>query len=143
LLDYARKGLSVNDHPMIHLRRAMRKRNVVTARELERIEQGRTVNVAGLVLTRQRPGTASGVVFITLEDETGSVNLVLWSRVFETHYLAARHAILLFASGKIERQVTLPRPFEVGKATPIVHVIAERLERLDAPGIENRSRDFH
>jgi error-prone DNA polymerase len=116
---------------------------VVTASELEHVEQGSIVNVAGLVLTRQRPGTASGVVFITLEDETGGMNLVLWSRVFEANYLAARHAVLLFASGKVERQVTPQRPDEVGKATAIVHVIAERLERLDSPGFDSRSRDFH
>ncbi|HEX7670701.1 MAG TPA: error-prone DNA polymerase, partial [Polyangiaceae bacterium] len=143
LLDYGRKGLSVNDHPMSHLRAELGKRNVVTASELEHVEQGSIVNVAGLVLTRQRPGTASGVVFITLEDETGGVNLVLWSRVFEANYLAARHAVLLFASGKVERQVTPQRPAEVGKATAIVHVIAERLERLDSPGFDSRSRDFH
>jgi error-prone DNA polymerase len=143
LLDYARKGLSVADHPMRHLRAEMRRRKVVTAQELERVPQGKRVLVAGLVLTRQRPGTASGVVFITLEDETGSMNLVLWSRVFEEHYLPARHAQLLLAFGKVERQVTEPRPNEVGRATPIVHVIVERLERLDVPGIESRSRDFH
>ncbi|HVU01883.1 MAG TPA: error-prone DNA polymerase [Polyangiaceae bacterium] len=143
LLDYARKGLSVHDHPMCHLRERLAKRRVVPARDLESVPQGRVVNVAGLVLTRQRPGTASGVVFITLEDETGIMNLVLWSRVFEEHYLAARHATLLLATGKVERQVTEPRPTEVGRATPIVHVIVDRLERLDVPGIESRSRDFH
>ena len=143
LLDYARKGLSVSDHPMCHLRAEMQKRKVVTAARLEQVAQGASVDVAGLVLTRQRPGTASGVVFITIEDETGSVNLVLWSRVFEAYYLAARHAVLLFASGKVERQVTPPRPDEVGKPTPIVHVIAAHLERLDSPGIDSRSRDFH
>jgi error-prone DNA polymerase len=143
LLDYGRLGLSVGDHPLSHLRERLRRRRVVTARDLERTPQGRHVSVAGLVLTRQRPGTASGVVFITLEDETGTLNLVLWSRVFEQFYLAARHATLLLARGKVERHVTEPRPGEVGVATPIIHVIAEHLERIDIPGVEVSSRDFH
>jgi error-prone DNA polymerase len=133
----------VGDHPLSHLRERLRRRRVVTARDLERTPQGRHVSVAGLVLTRQRPGTASGVVFITLEDETGTLNLVLWSRVFEQFYLAARHATLLLARGKVERHVTEPRPGEVGAATPIIHVIAEHLERIDIPGVEVSSRDFH
>jgi error-prone DNA polymerase len=143
LLDYGRLGLSVNDHPMRHLRDRLRHQRVLTARELEQQPQGRRASVAGLVLTRQRPGTASGVVFITLEDETGIMNLILYSRVFEEHYLAARHAALLLARGKVERQVTEPRPGEVGKAVPIVHLLVDRLDRLDVPGVHSMSRDFH
>jgi error-prone DNA polymerase len=143
LLDYGRLGLSVDDHPLCHLRQRLRRRRVITARDLERTPQGRIVSVAGLVLTRQRPGTASGVVFITLEDETGTMNLVLWSRVFEQFYLAARHATMLLVRGKVERQVTEPRPGEVGVATPVIHLVAEHLERIDVPGVEKRSRDFH
>jgi error-prone DNA polymerase len=145
LLDYGRKGLSVEDHPMRHLRERLRRQRVVTAAELQRLPQGKRVRVAGLVLSRQRPGTASGVVFVTLEDETGFANLILYSRVFDAHYLAARHATLLLAAGKVERQVTPVRPGEVGEATPIVHLVVEHLTRLDVPGhdVRSRSRDFH
>jgi error-prone DNA polymerase len=143
LLDYGRTGLSVSDHPMRHLRAKLRRRHVVTAAELPTLPQGQRVLVAGLVLTRQRPGTASGVVFITLEDETGTTNIILYSRVFEEHYFVARHAVLLLARGKVERHVTQPRPGEAGEATPIVHVLAEHLERLEIPGVVSRSRDFH
>jgi error-prone DNA polymerase len=143
LLDYSRTGLSVNDHPMRHLRAALTSRNVLTAAELGRAPQGKVVLVAGLVLTRQRPGTASGVVFITLEDETGTMNLVLYSGIFDAFYLPARHAALLLARGKVEREVTAPRPGEVGKATPVIHVLVEHLERLDVGRVESRSRDFH
>jgi error-prone DNA polymerase len=143
LLDYSRVGLSVNDHPMRHLRAGLVKRQVVTAEDLKALPQGAITHVAGLVLTRQRPGTASGVVFITLEDETGTVNLVLYSGIFDKFYLAARHASLLLARGKVEKQVTLPRPGEVGEATPIIHVLVEYVERLDVGRVENRSRDFH
>jgi error-prone DNA polymerase len=143
LLDYSRVGLSVNDHPMRHLRSVLGRRNVVTAAELSSLLQGAVVQVAGLVLTRQRPGTASGVVFVTLEDETGTMNLVLYSGIFDRFYLAARHATLLLARGKVERQVTMPRPGEVGEATPVIHVLVEHLERLDVSGVQSRSRDFH
>jgi error-prone DNA polymerase len=112
---------------------------------LQSTPQGGRVTVAGLVLSRQRPGTASGVVFITLEDETGIGNLILYSRVFEKFEHVARHATLLLARGKVERQVTPPRPGEVGAATPVVHLIVQHVERLDVPGqdIESVSRDFH
>jgi error-prone DNA polymerase len=143
LLDYARVGLSVNDHPLKHLRAGLERKRVVTAAELQDLPQGTIVSVAGLVLTRQRPGTASGVVFITLEDETGTMNLVLYSGIFDSFYLVARHAALMLARGKVERQVTQPRPGEVGVATPVIHVLVEHLERLDVGRVENRSRDFH
>lgn len=145
ILDYGRKGLSVDDHPMKHLRARLRRRRVITSAELHVRPQGDRVAVAGLVLTRQRPGTASGVVFITLEDETGFSNLILYSGVFDRFYLAGRHASLLLARGKVERQVTALRPGEVGEATAVVHLLVEHLERLDIPGrdIESMSRDFH
>jgi error-prone DNA polymerase len=145
LLDYGRKGLSVDDHPMKHLRARLSRRRVITAAELYTRSKGEKVTVAGLVLTRQRPGTASGVVFITLEDETGVCNLILYSGTFDRYYLAGRHASLLLAKGKVEREVTAVRPGEVGEATPVVHLLVEHLERLDIPGrdIESMSRDFH
>jgi error-prone DNA polymerase len=145
LFDYGRKGLSVNDHPLSHLRGKLRRRKVMMAAELQTLPQGTRVTVAGIVLTRQRPGTASGVVFITLEDETGSANLVLYSGIFEKYHLTARHAVILLARGKVEREVTEPRPGEVGQATPVVHLLVEHLERLDVPGrdIDSPSRDFH
>jgi error-prone DNA polymerase len=143
ILDYGRTGLSVSDHPMRHLRKKLLRRRVLTAAKLLAVSQGERVSVAGLVLTRQRPGTASGVVFITLEDETGTTNLILYERVFEQFHLAARHAALLLARGKVERQVTPVRPGEVGGATPIVHLVVEHLERLDVPGVDSVSRDFH
>jgi error-prone DNA polymerase len=89
-----------------------------------------------LVLSRQRPGTASGVVFITLEDETGFANLIVYGELFEKIRLVAQHSTLLLAHGKIERQLTPPRPHQAGRPVPVVHVIVERLERLDLPNDE-------
>ena len=136
LLDYRQKGLSVDDHPMRHLRHALSARSVVTASELPKLPHGTRIAVAGVVITRQQPATASGVVFITLEDETGHVNLILFRNVFETYHLPARHAAILLAEGSVER---------TNDETPVIHVMTRKLERLDLPGksFERISRDFH
>lgn len=126
---------------MRHLRTNMVRRGVLCAVELFRAPLRSQVKVAGVVICRQQPGTASGVVFITLEDETGFANLVLWRRVFEEFRLAATRSAILLAEGEVERQVE-----GRGHSThPVVHVIVRRLERLDVPGrdIDKVSRDFH
>ncbi|HYP90045.1 MAG TPA: error-prone DNA polymerase, partial [Polyangiaceae bacterium] len=133
LLDYRHKGLSVGDHPMRHFREKLRARRVVTAKELFDCVQGQRVEVAGVVTCRQQPATASGVVFITLEDETGFLNLVLWSRVYEQYRLPARHAAIMLARGKIERQgrppgvriTTAHDPLvdDAAEVAPVIHVI--------------------
>jgi error-prone DNA polymerase len=155
LLDYRHKGLSVGDHPMRHFRAELRARRVVTAAELFSCRQGQRVEVAGVVTCRQQPATASGVVFITLEDETGFLNLVLWSRVYEEYRLPARHAAILLARGTIERQGRPPGVHastphdplvdEAAEVAPVIHVMVEALLRLDVPGrdISKASRDFH
>jgi error-prone DNA polymerase len=140
LLDYAKKGLSVADHPMRHVREALRERGALDSAELQRAPQGQRVSVAGLVICRQQPGTASGIVFITLEDELGFCNLVLYRDVYEKFNRAARHSTILLAHGDVERHVP-----DLSADTPIVHLIARQLERLDLPGhtIPSMSRDFH
>ena len=148
LFDYGRKGLSVADHPMNYWRRRLRKQGVTRASDLVYLKKGTPVRVAGLVLNRQRPGTASGVVFMTLEDETGQINLIVYGRIFEQQELVARTSSLLLVHGEIEREAnpapSAPRdPLE----TPVIHVVARKLERLG--GREGRgrlpklSRDFH
>ena len=133
-LDYGTTGISISDHPMRHLRRGLRRRRVRCANEQSRWRKGQQVTVAGVVLTRQRPGTANGVVFVTLEDETGTVNVVLYSNVFEEFELVARGAGMLLARGRVDRR------------GEVVHVRASHLERLDMPQgtpLAVRSRDFH
>jgi error-prone DNA polymerase len=138
--DYARLGLSVDDHPMRHLRARVKKRGVVTSAELFYLRHGTTVKVAGLVLSRQRPMTASGVVFVTLEDEHGMMNLILTPPIFERSYRTAVHSRLILASGKVERTPRVPLDGE----HPVIHVLVEKLEPLELPGgLEVRSRDFH
>jgi len=138
LLDYGRKGLSVDDHPMRYLRLRLGRQGVLAASELMQAPKGARVAVAGLVTCRQQPGTASGVVFITLEDETGSANLIVYQSVFEQFHLVARHATLLVARGEVERQGQ-------GSEPTVVHLIVHELERLDVPGrdLPSMSRDFH
>jgi error-prone DNA polymerase len=155
LLDYRHKGLSVDDHPMCHLRERLRHERVTKAKQLFDCRQGQTVSVAGVVTCRQQPATASGVVFITLEDETGFLNLVLWRSVFEKYRLPARHSAILLARGAIERQgrppgVRVQTPYDpivdqAADLAPVIHVMVESLVRLDVPGEDIRkvSRDFH
>ncbi len=133
-LDYGRVGLSLHDHPMRHLRESLRPRGVRRAEELASLPDGAPIEVAGLVIGRQRPGTASGVTFITLEDETGLVNLVVMSAVFAESYGVARHARMMLVSGRLERRGA------------VIHVLARKLSRLRLPDGEEpnvRSRDFH
>jgi error-prone DNA polymerase len=137
--DYARLGLSVADHPMRHLRARMKKRDVITSRELFYVRHGEDVRVAGLVLSRQRPMTASGVVFITLEDETGMVNLILTPALFDRSYRLAVNARLVLARGKVERTPARPKQGD----HPVIHVLVSELEAIELPGgLEARSRDF-
>jgi error-prone DNA polymerase len=133
-LDFERTGLSVADHPMLALRPSLPK-SVLSSAELQRAPHGARVTTAGLVICRQRPGTASGVVFMTLEDEQGFVNLVLWSKVFERLRRVATSSGLVRVHGKVER---------VAQAPDVVHVIAFRLERLRLDReLPSMSRDFH
>lgn len=134
--DYQSTGLSLKAHPISFVRDQLDGSRVVPAanlRDEKCCPQGRRVSVAGVVLVRQRPATASGVVFITLEDETGIANLVVWPRVYERFRRVARLSTALIVQGRIEREGA------------VVHVHADRIESLDE-GIEavgQRSRDFH
>lgn len=164
VLDYKRKGLSVYDHPLAHYRRRLRSLGAVRAEDLEYLPRGREVCLAGLVMSRQRPATASGVVFITLEDETGSANLIVYASVFEKYNHVARHSQMLFVSGEVERDVrdlvpAAPDPksravlCEHATADPlerrpvsVIHIIVRHLERWGntaRPRLSGRSRDFH
>ena len=106
---------------------------VINARQLRRTPAGRRVLVAGLVLVRQRPSTAKGTLFYTLEDETGLANLIVRPKVYERYRRAARGAVALLAEGRVERQ------------GQVVHLQTDRLSDLsDRLGrLQSCSRDFH
>jgi error-prone DNA polymerase len=116
--DYAFLELSLKGHPMALLRQGFVREGVVRAVELGTIEPGMLVSVAGLVLVRQRPGSASGVVFVTLEDETGIANLVVWPDTFERFRAELMGATLMLCRGRLQRE------------GPVIHVVAERLTDL-------------
>jgi error-prone DNA polymerase len=133
MIDYRTAGLSLKTHPLSLLRGELNKLHVTTSAELNRLPAGRWVKVAGLVLIRQRPGTASGIVFETIEDETGIANLIIRPDLYDKHRAAARHAALLQAEGYVERE------------GQVLHVMAKRLTDLSRllPGYVLSSRDFH
>ncbi len=130
--DYRSTGLTLERHPMCLLRRHLDRYRYLRAEELPDIGDGRKVNIAGLVITRQRPGTASGVIFVTLEDETGQTNLVLWKHVAEKYRAALLNARLLGVAGKLQIE------------GQVIHVIAEELfDHSDLLGdLAVASRDF-
>jgi error-prone DNA polymerase len=119
--DYAAIGLSLKSHPLALLRDALRRRRILSVAELRRQRDGGSVTVAGLVLVRQRPGKGN-VVFMTLEDETGIANLVLWIPVFERFRRIAMGARMVACTGKLQRQGEAPHE--------VIHVVAERLVDL-------------
>jgi error-prone DNA polymerase len=133
MADYATTSLSLKRHPLSLVRDQLAKDRITPAAELKDLKPGRWVKVAGLVLIRQRPGTASGIVFVTLEDETGVANLIVRPEIYDRHRPAARHAMLLQADGYLERQ------------GQVIHVMAKRLfDRSDLlAGHRFKSRDFH
>jgi error-prone DNA polymerase len=130
--DYAASLHSVRGHPLAALRPALKRLGLPDARAVRQMRPRSVVRYAGLVICRQRPATASNVTFMTLEDETGFVNLVLWERVFDAFPVLARTASWLGVTGTIEAK------------HGVVHLIAERLwmpEGLPAPD-PVASRDF-
>ena len=131
--DYASLGLTLGRHPFALLRRRFARMRLVTAADLARLPHGRLTRTVGIVTCRQRPSTAKGVVFVTLEDETGYVNVVVWRALVERQRREVLGASLLGVEGEIQRE------------GEVVHLVAHRLTdhtrllgRLAA-----RSRDFH
>jgi error-prone DNA polymerase len=115
LADYATLRLSLKAHPLALLRGALAGEGAVPAAELAHMRDGARLTVAGLVLVRQRPGTASGVIFATLEDETGVANIIVWPKVFERFRRTVLAARLLAVRGRLQREGI------------VIHVIAEQL----------------
>ncbi|HEY1695891.1 MAG TPA: error-prone DNA polymerase [Polyangiaceae bacterium] len=130
VLDYETTGVSVGDHAMKVVRPRL-PRGFKSSRDLETTPHGARVSTAGLVICRQRPGTASGVVFVTMEDEHGFVNLILWAQNFERWRHVATTSSMLVAHGKVERE------------GDVVYVIPDRLEKLALLEAPAMSRDFH
>ncbi|RZM29465.1 MAG: DNA polymerase III subunit alpha [Pedobacter sp.] len=102
--DYASTSLSLKAHPVSLVREKLRMFNVKSSQEIRETENGRMAKVAGLVIVRQRPGTAGGVCFISIEDETGFSNLVVFEKLFETYRKEILHSRLLMVEGKVQKE---------------------------------------
>ena len=144
--DYRTLSFSLKAHPVSFMRTSLERRGILRCADLEKRRNGQRVEVAGLVLVRQRPGTATGVVFATLEDETGIANVVIWSTAFEKH----RHVILSSRMMAVRGRLQIE-----GR---VIHVVAESFTNMTddlialsggksfgdaalAPGDEGRSGD--
>ena len=131
--DYATLGLTLRRHPLALLRDRLRKKSIKSATEVANSRNGQWIRAAGIVTCRQRPATASGVIFVTLEDETGYVNLVVWNAVADRQRKELLGARLLAVYGEVQKQ---------GR---VVHIIARRLEDLSPMlgRLATSSHDFH
>ena len=116
--DYRSTGLTLRRHPVSFLRQDLMARRIVRCADLATIRDGKRVEVAGIILVRQRPGSARGVLFVTIEDETGHANLILWPSVFEAQRRLVLSASMIACRGKLQRE------------GEVIHVIAEHLTDL-------------
>jgi error-prone DNA polymerase len=122
--DYSTTGMTVTSHPMALLRPRLPQASR-DSRDLAQMRHGTKLRIGGLVVARQRPGTASGVVFVLLEDEFGVINLIVPSPVYERHRLIVRTEPLLLVEGKLERYA---------KGGGAINVLVSQVEQVSAPG---------
>ena len=131
--DHQAADHSTRGHLLKPLRSQLAAHGLPTARQINRMRDGRRVRYAGMVICRQRPGTAKGVTFMTLEDETGFVNLVIWERTFKRYSLLAKTLSCMGVTGKLQ----------VGEG--VTHLVVEKIwkPKLDTGAARHKSRDFH
>jgi error-prone DNA polymerase len=130
--DYASLGLTLRRHPLSLLRGHLKRRRLLCARDINQAPPGQVVSTAGLVVNRQRPASANSVTFVTLEDETGYVNLVVWKRVAQRQRKALLASRLLGAMGEVQRE------------SGVTHLVVRHLRDYSAliGGLVTRTRDF-
>jgi error-prone DNA polymerase len=131
IADYHGTGLSIDHHPLFYRRQELRGMGARTARELSSMNDGEKVRVAGLVITRQRPGTAKGFIFLSLEDETGIANAIITPDFYAENTMAVLHERFVVIEGKLQNK------------EKVVHVKAEKITPLRALAIETPVRNFH
>ncbi len=131
MADYNGTGLSIDHHPMFYRRRELQAMGAKSARELADMRDGENVLVAGLVITRQRPGTAKGFIFLSLEDETGISNAIITPDFYAENTMAVLHERFVMIEGKLQNK------------EKVIHVKAEKIMPLAAVAIEAPVRNFH
>jgi error-prone DNA polymerase len=129
--DYAGTGLTVGKHPMFYRRTELRRSNVLSAVELQRHHDGEYVRVAGCIIARQRPGTAKGFIFISMEDETGIANVIVTPDLYERDRLVVTRSRFLLVEGRLQNQDN------------VIHIKAAQLTVLSDRALHMQSHDFH
>lgn len=130
--DYRTAGLSLKGHPMSFVRARLDRSRILTAERLAQVADGKWARVAGIVLLRQRPSTAKGITFVTLEDETGTANLLIRPEIWDRYRPVAKTASALIAHGSLQNQAG------------VIHLLVRKLEDLSRhlSDMPQRSRDF-
>jgi error-prone DNA polymerase len=129
--DYAGTGLTTGPHPMAYHRETLRQEGILSAEELTHRHSNQPARIAGCVIARQRPGTAKGFVFLSLEDETGIANVILTPDVFEQNRIIVTRTRFLLIEGFLQNQ------------DGVIHIKAQRIRPLDITTADIRSHDFH
>jgi error-prone DNA polymerase len=129
--DYAGTGLTTGPHPLAYHRAAFRQAGLVSADDLTQLPNHHFVHVAGCVIARQRPGTAKGFVFLSLEDETGIANVIFTPDAFEQNRVVVSRSRFVCVEGPLQHQ------------DGVTHIRAQRIVPLDITDIEIRPHNFH
>ena len=129
--DFRGTGMTVGPHPMSYHRTEMKRQGIRCAIDLRNLADGANVRVAGAVIARQRPGTAKGFVFLSLEDETGIANAIITPQLFQQDHLTVIHQQFLVIEGQLQKQDN------------VISVKARRIRPLSIGRLETASHDFH
>jgi error-prone DNA polymerase len=129
--DFQGTGVTVGPHPMAYHRDALARMGIVCSRDLQKLKDGRKTRIAGCVIARQRPGTAKGFVFLSLEDETGISNAIVTPTIYEQFRRIVTYGKFLLIEGKLQNQEN------------VISVKADVVRPLEMSGIDVRSHDFH
>ena len=129
--DYAGTGLTVGKHPLHYRRQELRAMKVLSSAELRNLKDGEYVRAAGCVIARQRPGTAKGFIFISMEDETGIANVIITPDLYERERLVVTRSKFIVVEGSLQNQDT------------VIHIKARHIEPLAFGNLEVSSHDFH
>jgi error-prone DNA polymerase len=129
--DYSGTGLTVGKHPMHYRRTELRRQHILSAQELRLRKDGEIVRAAGCIIARQRPGTAKGFIFLSMEDETGIANVIVTPDLYERERVLVTRSKFIMAEGPLQNQ------------DGVIHVKAVQLTALSDHALELRSHDFH
>ena len=129
--DYSGTGLTVGQHPLHYRRQELQAMKVLSSAELRNYKDGEYVRAAGCIIARQRPGTAKGFIFLSMEDETGIANVIITPDLYERERVVVTRSKFVLVEGALQNQ------------DGVIHIKAKRIQPLAFPNLEIRSHDFH